>query len=113
RQIARRPHGGLADVAGEYGVIGGRLVDDLGEILRVDRLAPGLADRELVECPAGIAIMRLSLSEEGSVLRLGELRQQRRQRRAEGAEPARLEPRAAPALLAAQVGQRGPGTSPN
>ena len=49
---------------GEHGVVRGELVEDRGDVLRVDRLAAGLPDGELVELVAGIAVVRLRLVEE-------------------------------------------------
>ena len=44
-QVACGPDRGFADVAREHRIADGDLVDDLGEILRVDRLAAGLPRR--------------------------------------------------------------------
>ena len=105
-QIARRPDRGLADVAGEHGIGGGDLVDHLGDILRMDRLAAGHADRELVEALAGIAVMRLRLGQERVAGFLGELRQQQRERAGDVADEAEIEARAAAQILGAQIDLR-------
>ncbi len=98
-QVARRPHRGLAHVAGEHGVLRRDLVDDPGEELRVDWLAAGLSHGKLVKSFTGIAIMRLRLAEERAVRLLRELGQQRGERGSEVADQAEVEPGAAAEVL--------------
>ena len=75
----------------------------------MDRLAPGLADRELVEGLARLTIMRLRFGQESGVALLRDLRQQRRERAGDVADEAEIEPGAAAEVLAAQIDLRDLG----
>src|SRR3977135_1994419 len=75
RQIARGPHRRQTDVAGENSICGGLVADRLGDLLRMDRPATGLADREVIEAFACLAIMRRRLVEMRAVALLLDERQ--------------------------------------
>src|SRR5258707_1354033 len=57
REIARRPDGGGPHVAGKNGVLGGKLVEDPDNILRMDGLFTRFTGRNLVETLACFLIM--------------------------------------------------------
>src|ERR1700688_760846 len=75
RQIARGPHRRQTDVAGENSIRGRLVTDRLGDLLRMDRRATGLADREVIETFAGLAVVRGRLVEMRAVTLLLEERQ--------------------------------------
>lgn len=56
-QIARRPDCRYANVEGEDGVVAGKLTDQLGNILRMDRLSAWFSSRELVQSFTRFAII--------------------------------------------------------
>ena len=94
-QVAGRPDRRGADVAGEHGVVCGRVTDDLGEILRVDRLMTGVADREIVERLARLGVFGQTVIEMDAVLLRLEPRQQRRDRGADIADQTEVDRAAA------------------
>src|ERR1700721_1258585 len=56
-QIARGPNRGSPDIAGKDGVVGGKLVEDSGDVLGMDRLLARFAGGKFVEAFAGFSVM--------------------------------------------------------
>ena len=56
-QIPRRPDRRRPNVAGEYGVLGGQLVEHSGHILRMDRFPTRFTRRQLIQALACLLIM--------------------------------------------------------
>src|SRR5712675_931076 len=95
RQIARGPHRRQTDVAGEDGVLRSLIAERFGDLLRVDRFATGLVDREPVEILARLAVMFRRPVEMGAVARLRDERQHTFKRRANVADHAEIDRRTA------------------
>src|ERR1700747_255037 len=76
RQIPSGPYRGQTDVAGEDGVLRSVSAGGLGNLLRVDRFAAGLTDREPIELLARLAVMLGRAVEMGAISRLLDQRQQ-------------------------------------
>ena len=108
-EVARRPHGLRADVAGEDRVIRRDFAHQAGDILRVDDLAAGLALGELVEVLARLLVMGERAIEELAVGPLLELGQQRRHRGADIADDAQRQVAAIAEALRPDVDLHDPG----
>ncbi len=108
REVARRPDRRRADVEGEDGVLRSRLAERPGDVLRVHRAA-GLADRQGVEAGAGLAVMGEAVVEMSPVGLRPQLRQQRRDRGADIADQAEVDPAMASEASGAQINLRDLG----
>jgi len=75
RQIARGPDRRQTNVAGEDGILRSVVAERFGDLLRVDRLAARLADREPIEILARLAVMLRCTGEMGAVALLADERQ--------------------------------------
>src|SRR5882724_9388138 len=82
-EIARGPDRRRADIRREDGVFRCLLAEQPREVLRVDRLVPGRAAREVVEPGAGLLVMSQALVEMLPTALCLELRQQRLDRGAD------------------------------
>src|SRR5882724_9966540 len=103
RQIARGPYRGQTDVAGEDGVLRSLVADRLGDLLRVDRFATGLADREPIEILARFAVMFRCTGEMSAVTLLADERQHSFNSRANVAHHAEIDRRAAADLFGPHI----------
>src|SRR5258707_9370157 len=74
-QIARGPYRRKTDVAGEDGILRSVIAERFGNLLRVDRFAAGLANREPIEILARSAVMFRRPVEMGALARLLDERQ--------------------------------------
>src|ERR1700676_1394419 len=95
RQISRCPDRRKAHVASKNGVRGSVIADRFGYLLRVDRFATGLADREPVEIFPCLAVMFCRSVEMSAVALLLDDGQYHFQRRANVAHYAKINRRAA------------------
>src|SRR5258705_12160284 len=103
REIARSQPRRQTDVAGEDGVLGSLITDRFGNLLRVDRLATGLADREPIEILARLGVMFGRPVEMGTVARLLDERQHAFNGRANVAHHAEIDRRAAADLFGPHI----------
>src|SRR5216684_5103640 len=103
RQVARGPYRRQTDVTGEDGVLRSLIAEGLGYLLRVDRLATGLADREPIEILARLAVMFRRPVEMGAVARLFDERQYTFNGRANVAHHAKIDRRAAADLFGPHI----------
>ncbi len=78
RQIARRPDDGRAHVGGEDRVVGRRLVQGRGDILRMKRLAGSTRLGEVVQPSPGADVVQPGLLEEGPAAPRWDRRRERR-----------------------------------
>src|SRR5438309_6574357 len=76
REVTRCPDGGRAYVARENCVLGRELVEDAGNILRMDGLLVGVTSRQVVQALAGLPVVFQRMFEVLLVLILFQLGQQ-------------------------------------